>query len=358
MKNTNSEDAVRESVGSIYAHLLDKRQAEREAKAEAKAQKAEDVEEKPDEPKLSKKEKRQRDLDAWREVVIGLTGDDLDYSSEEKKTRKKKYRKWIDDDDTGTVVDRKPKKIKKKNYNKEFEPELNMLRNLVAEQNKFTTDLQKRFQNAAGPATKDAQMPNKTLVDLASAVNAGRTNSLGLLREIGGLKKTIAELVMKQKKLDYDMAGATNNDTSDIALMGSNIANALFGSNTSNPQPEQSTMNYQKPYEPYDKPSILSGVPAPEPPTVQAEAFDPDKWEGPIDMKDDYTRFENIPKKVVVERDRTSGEMRFAAINTETGEEIVGYDLPTEDPNKLPINETDKTVKGQFDQVFELVDVG
>ena len=31
-------------------------------------------------------------------VIIGLTGDDLEYNDSDKKSKKKKYRKWIDEE--------------------------------------------------------------------------------------------------------------------------------------------------------------------------------------------------------------------------------------------------------------------
>ena len=77
-----------------------------------------------------------------------------------------------------------------------------MLKNIVAEQNRFNADLQRRYSNAAGPNTRDAMPLNKNLVELAAVINSGRSNSLSLLREIGSIKKSISDLYMKQAKLD------------------------------------------------------------------------------------------------------------------------------------------------------------
>ena len=184
VKNNTTEE-IRASVASIYSELLTKRKEEKEAKQEKKRQEEELREQEKEankksenEPKLTKKEKREAEFDNWKEIIIGLTGDDLEYSSTKKS--KKKYRKWIDDETESSILIPKTKKVKKKNYSKEFAPELQMLKNIVADQNKFTADLQKRFNTMAGPATKDAMPPNKTMVDLASVINAGRSNSLGV----------------------------------------------------------------------------------------------------------------------------------------------------------------------------------
>ena len=220
---SDTEKEVKNSISSIYASLLHKREEKRERKAEKKRLEKEEhreEEETSEETPMSKKERRQAKLDAWKEVIIGLTGDDLDYVAPKKS--RKKYKKWIDDEMENTITTEKPKKKKKRNYRKEFEPEINMLKNIVAEQNKFTVDLQKRYQHAAGPNTRDSMPLNKTLVELASVINASRSNSLGVLKEIGNLKKTIADLYMKQHKLDLDTKGE-GFDSQDLGLMGSSI---------------------------------------------------------------------------------------------------------------------------------------
>lgn len=369
----NNEKNVKSSVSSLYAELLSKRQAkklmEEEQKrldAELKEQEAQDGKE---EVKLSKKEKRQKELDAWKEIVIGLTGDDLEYS--EKKKSKKKYRKWIDDDEVNAALNSKPKKVKKKNYNKEFEPELNMLRTLVAEQNRFTADLQKRFQNAAGPIAKDGMIPNKSLVELASVIASGRNNSLGMLREIGGLKKTIAELYMKQKKLDSELTGGgVSMDSADLGLLGSSIANSVFSDSGFSTPVNIPTSPMGGNFNEYNMPTNIQPTngniqvqgyeaqgrqtyQAPQE-VIQAQAFDPNTWEGP-DIGDSFSKYESIPHTVVVERNRATGDMRFVALKDEDGSEFVGCPVPTSDISKLKVNEVDNTVKGEFDEVYKLI---
>lgn len=358
--NTTSDD-IRVSVASIYSDLLEKRRLEREAKEEKKRQEREarqrekeEKESSEDGSKKSKKEKRAVELDNWKEVIVGLTGDDLEYSDEKKS--KKKYRKWIDDEDGKNVIlSPKPKKAKKQNYQKQFDPELQMLKAIVADQNRFTSDLQKRFNIAAGPATKDAQLPNKTLVELASVINAGRSNSLGVLREIGNLKKTIADLYMKQKKMEAD-AGAGFN-TTDIGLMGSNIASSIFSDSTPAPQQSAAPMeSYVQPSTQNQPASAVTAQPQTEggQPVIQIEAFDPASWGGPSLPTDSMTRFEGKPVEVVVELDKSTNSARFKAINTEDGSEVTNYPVPTSDVSRLSINEKDGYVKGEFDESYKL----
>lgn len=361
----NTSEEVRASVASIYSELLAKRKEEKEAKAEKKRQEElREQEEKEarkkaeeDGTKLSKKERKQKELDNWKEVIVGLTGEDLEYSSTKKS--KKKYRKWIDEEGDSTILTPKPKKVKKKNYNKEFAPELNMLKNIVADQNKFTADLQKRFNAMAGPATKDAMPPNKTMVELASVINAGRSNSLGMLNAIGSMKKTIAELYFKQLK--EEGANAGNFMPTDLSLMGSSIASSLFGDEPMTPvtpsnqyvgsitSPAPSTI----PTGPI--PAIAKAYPSETPVAPQIQEFDPSSWDGPDSLQvNPSVHFETVPHTVVVEMNRDSGNMRFKAIHNETGEELPNCPVPTYDPRNLKINEKDLIAKGQFDETYKL----
>lgn len=370
----NTRQEVQSSVTSLYAALLKKRQNERiakdeekeirkqEKKAEKELKKEEEKEKEVE--KLSRKEKRQMEIDNWKEIVVGLTGDDLEYV--ESKPKKKKYRKWIDDEDTNQVLVAKPKKVKKKNYNKEFEAELNMLKSLVADQNKFTNDLQKRYQISAGPNTKDAMPLNKTLVELASAINASRSNSLGVLREIGNIKKTIADLYMKQKKLDADLgtSGMAGSPT-DLALMGSNIAASLLGDDAAPVNPYASTST------PYTNNVATGGyteVQMPSAPVVQQPQpnninavmnsniteFDPSTWNDDSIGDVSATMYENIPHDIVVEKNSQTGISRFKAVRRDNGEELPDCPVPTSDFSRLSFNEKDMTVKGQFDEIYKL----
>ena len=355
------QENMQASVHSIYSQLLAKRQQERdERKARREAERAEDEERhtKEDGTKMTKKEKREAEAENWREVITSLTGDDLEYKS--KKKNKKKYRKWIDDDNPNTVLTAKPKKIKKKNYNKEFEADLNMLRTFVSEQNKFNADLWKRWNLLMGPAAKDGQVPTKTMIDMAAALNAGRSNSLSMLNSITNIKKTIADLTMKQKKLDSELGGTGVADTTDLALIGSSIGASMLGDNAvmmpmQNPYQESSNimqpMSQQAPAAPQPQTSIS----VTSTPTVKVEAFDPSSWGGVDSVS--ATMYEAIPHSIVVEKNNSSGAMRFKAIRNDNGEELVGCPVPTSDISKLAINEKDGFVKGQFDEVYKIQEV-
>ena len=211
-----------------------------------------------------------------------------------------------------------------------FEPEINMLKTIVADQNRFTADLQKRYQNAAGPNTKDAMPLNKTLVELASVINASRSNSLGVLKEIGNLKKTVADLFMKQVKLDADMGGG-GFESQDIGLMGSSLAQSMFGNamaTRSVGSIDDQPLTVGAPSVPMDgqAPSV---VPQQAPQSdLQLKKFDPDTWDGG-GLNSGNTKFEAIPHTIVVELHKDDDKARFKAIRNDTGEELIGCPVPT-----------------------------
>ena len=363
--NTTSED-VKKSVASIYSDLLGRRRAEKENKEEQKrlereAKKAAKEAEKEAESKtqdgdenkpLSKKEKAEAALDSWKETIVGLTGDDLEYIKPKK--NKKKYKKWIDEDGgDNTVLTAKPTKRKKRNYRKEFEPEINMLKAIVTDQNKFTVDLQKRYQNSAGPATKDAMPLNKTQVELASVINAARSNSLGVLNAIGNLKKTIADLYMKQIKLDGESSGG-GFDNQDLSLLGSSMAQSMFG-NAMATKSVGSIDDQPLSMGGSQSPVINSGVPITPQAAPQGEMqfpkFNPDTWDGG-GLNSGSTKYEAIPHKVVVELHKADNKARFKAVRNDNGEELIGAPVPTCSITTMDLKSN--VAKDAFDQVYQL----
>lgn len=346
--STNMKDGVLNSISSIYGAFIKKREdLKAEKKAEEEKKNEEIVEEVEEKPKLSKKEKREQAFKRWETVISELTGGDIDY--EKPKSSKKKYRKWIDDE-IGPVVD-KPKKKKKRNYNKEFAPELAMLKNIVAEQNRFNADLQRRYSNAAGPNTRDAIPLNKNLVELAAVINSGRSNSLSLLREIGSIKKSISDLYMKQAKLDADLGTGGGVDSTDLTLLGSSIMNNSID-NVFAPNPSSSTIGTMQPAS-VSNPSIVPAAVQNQIVTPQSvSTFDPSTWGGMDHIDVTSAQFEAIPHTIVVEYYQNENKSRFKAIRNDTKEELPGCPLPT--CAIKTIDTKNRMAKDEFDQVYQL----
>lgn len=316
-------DEIKNSIDDIYTRILNKKKEKKEVKY------TEDIKEVKEETKLDKAKRKEKNFNTWENALSDLMGEDFEY--EKPKKPKNRYKKWITMEDEDTSIEtKKPEKRKKRNYKKEFEPELNMLKNALTDQNKFTNDLVKRFQVAAGPSNKDGQM-NKTLVDLAATINASRGNSLGLLREIGSLKKTVAELYMRQRKLDSELGGGLV-ESQDVALMGSSIASSMFA-----PSAIHTAEN-----------NVNSSAPVQK---VNVSAFDPSTWSEDITI-DDHTKFETVPHKVVVEWHKDKDIARFKAIDPASGEELDGCPVPTYSIKS--IDKEKKLAKDDFDQIYDV----
>ena len=101
--------------------------------------------------------------------------------------------------------DGKKKKKKKKNkneptdYEKKFEPEAALLRSLLIDQNKFVDSLQKEYDFLKSNKSTSRGI-NKNITDLISNITNARNLSMQLIDKNTSLKKTIADLTMKERK--------------------------------------------------------------------------------------------------------------------------------------------------------------
>ena len=120
---------------------------------------------------------------------------------------------------------KKKKKKKKKDkdemidYNKEFEPEMNLLQNLLSEQSRFTSSLQKRYDTLESTKSS-ARGVGKFTTDLITSINQGRSTSLQIASNIVSLKKTIADLNMKERK---ERAAAEGGDYENMGDYSANF---------------------------------------------------------------------------------------------------------------------------------------
>lgn len=331
---------LKDTITDIFNKVKEKQKEKRAIKARKAEREAKEKKKIIDEVEaLSKEEKLQANINALESIANEITGEDLEFYKKKNKDRKKKYKKWITSDDDGEVNEIQVKKLKKKkrNYNKEFEPELNMLKNLLTEQNKFRTDLLKRFEMAAGPNNKPDSNLNKTIVDLAEAISTAGNAALGTMKEIGVVKKTIAELYIKQRQLEQKFGDIEN--TNDQSLMGSNIASAIFGQGSI---PPQNQFTFQQPTtEPTE---VVTQIPI-------SSNFNPDNW-NQESLVSDRTKFESTPHKFVVEWYKNKDQYRIKAVDPTTNQEIPnapvpGFEIKSFDPNK-------RLARDNFDQAYQL----
>lgn len=351
--NKSQSEKVSNSVAEIYANLIAKREEAKKKRAERMEEEVEQsTENESDElsseedgkiKPMTKEEKRAASFDKWKDVMVNLTGEDIEYLRPSKKT--KKYKKWIDEDeDLNQIATKKAKKAKRKNYNKEFEHELNMLKTILTDQNKFSVDLAKRYQIMVGPNNRDAAPLSKNAIELAAVINASRGNSLSFLREIGGIKKSIADLTMKDKKLIAELSGHTSGaDDRDLGMMGSNIMSSIFGA----PTASSTTINNDA-----SSPSAPPQSAADNVLNID-ENFNPDNFQIPgFEESNSFIKYENVPKKTIVQFDNESGKHRYKTINTVTNEEIKDY--PNPEFAIKTIDKETKQARDAFDTLYDL----
>lgn len=143
--------------------------------------------------KKTKTDKPQKNEDEWFNDLI---------ASSELKIKGGK-RKTMFDDVFNPTDKKKKKKKKDKNeptdYEKKFEPEAALLRNLLIDQNKFVDSLQKEYDFLKNNKSTSRGI-NKNITDLISNITNARNLSMQLIDKNTSLKKTIADLTMKERK--------------------------------------------------------------------------------------------------------------------------------------------------------------
>lgn len=111
---------------------------------------------------------------------------------------------------------KKKKKKKKKDgeltdFNKEFEPEQLMIDEVLKDHCRFLDDLQRQYYEMT-KTKSSARGVGKYTTDLASSISDARKLTLDIVKEKASIKKTVADLKMKEKK---DLSAKNNADNDD-----------------------------------------------------------------------------------------------------------------------------------------------
>ena len=143
-----------------------------------------------------KKKSEEYDPDAWFNEMMAVRSTKIN--------KKGGYNHYSYFDENGIIPKKKKKKKDKEksdkiDFNKEFEPELALYRNLLIDQSRFTEDLQKEYDSITSVKSSSRGI-TKQMTDLIENINGARTLSMQLVEKNVNAKKLIAELTMKQKK--------------------------------------------------------------------------------------------------------------------------------------------------------------
>lgn len=267
---------------------------------------------------MTKKEKKKKtdirdeDMENWLDAItsISVAGDN--------KVRGKRKLKGNDFDD---LLHRKRKKKKKKkgemiDYNKEFEIEAALYRNLLQDQNRFTDSLQKEYDRLKSTKSS-ARGISKTMTDLIENITQARSLSLQIVDKTVSLKKTTADLMMKQRK----EFGASVGDNADMNNFASSYLKQMLN----------------------ERQSIIQETGAPE-----ISDFDESDINSLLDNSLDgygssdestrYLKYENRDVTVfAIVNQSDYGDYEFVAYDKD-GLEIIDYPLPTK--TNISINDS------------------
>ena len=131
------------------------------------------------------------------ESPIQMSEEDADILLDVEEIMKDIEEENIDDDIIGEQKKGYKKLKKQENYKKEFAEELTLLYNLLDETSKFGKELEKKYKALDGQKVRGV---SKYTNDLGQLVLTAKANKLSILKEISGVKKTIADLQLKDAK--------------------------------------------------------------------------------------------------------------------------------------------------------------
>lgn len=165
----------------------------------------------PKEEKKSKEEKRDDEPDEWLSTIVNIK------APKQNKKLKKKFEGFIRGAEEGEGKKKKKKNgSETTNFYKEFEPELNALKDLFNKQTKFSESLQQMYDEMVGKKATTRGI-GKFTIDLVEAVSQSRSTTLSVLDKIIGAKKTISELTMKEKEKFGKKTGSEFEDNAQFA---------------------------------------------------------------------------------------------------------------------------------------------
>ena len=121
-----------------------------------------------------------------------------------------------DDDDNieDPIIDEQKKGYEKRKkdenpFKKEFAEELTLLYSLLDEVNKFNKELEKKYKSVEGSKTRGV---SKWTTELINSMLSAKTSKLQILKEISNIKKTIADLKIKQDGKKANIEGEKSVD--------------------------------------------------------------------------------------------------------------------------------------------------
>lgn len=254
----------------------------------------------------------------------------------EVKIKKGKHRADLFDE---TFDGKKKKKKKKKekdeptDFKKEFETEAALLKNLMVDQSHFVESLQKQYDFLQSNKSSSRGM-NKNMTDLITNITSGRALTTQLVEKQIALKKTIAELGMKERK---EMHGGLT-EGENLADFASSYLKQMIS------ERQQLLTGGSSEIGDYSV-DEMSNI-------LQDNMVAGDGYEDRPDEVEKYLEYEdrNVTIFAYVNQN-DADDYEYVAID-EDGEEITDYPLPYK--NKLSVNRSTNIATDTFGQKYPI----
>ena len=209
------------------------------------------------------------------------------------------------------------------NYNKKFSKEMKQHHKLIRQQAVYVDQLEKLFRATTGLGTSNPRQLTKTDVELASVLSQARGQLLQMISGVSSLKKTIADLQMKQWQKMAVQSGTDTPATSDD-LRGSAVLKELLSANVNN-IPQASMENLPDMNDIDDDDSLVS-----------------------VDVKNEGRNIQ----LAIIHDSETSSNIPVAL--NENGEILEDYKIPSH-MNDVDVYLTEGIAKTKFGETFPLI---
>lgn len=264
-----------------------------------------------------------------------------------------------DDEMESIIYDQKKayKKNKKSDnqFRKEFAEELTLLYGLLDETNSFGSDLDKIYKAMTSSKTRGF---SKYTSDIITSILSTKQTKLSVLKEITGVKKTIADLALKEAKNSGDKDGG-----SDISVLAANylgnivkhgrqdVVKALTGEETyydTDSEAINEFVNSLGDYEDDDEREQLN--------QELMDELDGGSYRRSA-QADTYIKNEYKEVKILIQRDISSGRWDFVAIDKNSNM-VLDYPLPSKQ-DVSPVSFTTDGTFGtdKFGRLYKVIEV-
>lgn len=236
----------------------------------------------------------------------------------------------FDDDMENIIYDQKRAYKKNKSsdgYVNQFAEELSLLYGLLEETNDFSTDLDKLYKSML----KNSRGFSKNTTELINTILSAKNAKLSVLKEITSVKKTIADLTLKESKNSGDTGAIGSVNTLAASYLNgiikhgrNNFVNAMNNGGDDDYDQQRSDeiddfVNRVGDYEDDEEREMLN--------EEIMESLDSDDKYSRSAASDAYIRNEAREVTVKIERNVGSGEWDFVAVD-KNGLSVYDYPLP------------------------------